>query len=93
MRFKVEMRGQHDMRVFAGLSMSQRHALQAVRAGAPSLLHSTRGYLCAYTDMPEIGYHVLTDDLLCFGMRRMIESLRIQLVMGWRHRRQPITIY
>jgi len=52
------MRGQHDMQVFAGLSMSQRHASQAVRAGAPTLLHSTRCYLWAYANMPEIGNHV-----------------------------------
>jgi hypothetical protein len=30
MRFKIEMRGQHDMLVFAGVSMSQQHASQAV---------------------------------------------------------------
>jgi hypothetical protein len=53
MRFKIELRGQHDMRMFAGLSMSQRHASRAVEAGAPSLFGSTRGYLCANTDMPE----------------------------------------
>jgi hypothetical protein len=54
MRYKIEMRGQRDIRVFAGLPMFQQHASLAVRAGAlPMRLRSTRGYLCAYTDIPE----------------------------------------
>jgi hypothetical protein len=37
MRFNIEMRGQRDMRVFAGVSMSQQHASQAFEQRLPML--------------------------------------------------------